>query len=271
MLLLLARPELPLPARLDPGPVVGGGLLLVGALGLSWWSRLRRKWARRRRAAWRTRRTLDRVAEALAESLVVRYDEDERLRRLNDPYPLDVAWTTLTPQAEDGAEEERPSARPDPPDIADYYTALPTRRLVVLGGAGAGKSVLVLRLAHALLHRRARGSGDPVPLIVSLASWDPDQGLLLWMAEQLADAHPEACTLVRDVPRQRSPSISSSPAGSCRCSTVSTNSPSTGGPPPSARSARPCAAAGPSCWPAASPSTAGMSPTNSTSNAPRSA
>ncbi len=198
--LLLSRPELPLPARLDPGPVVGGGLLLVGALGLSWWSRLRRKWARRRRAAWRTRRTLDRVAEALAESLVVRYDEDERLRRLNDPYPLDVAWTTLTPQAEDGAEEERPSARPDPPDIADYYTALPARRLVVLGGAGAGKSVLVLRLAHALLHRRARGSGDPVPLIVSLASWDPDQGLLLWMAEQLADAHPEACTLVRDVP-----------------------------------------------------------------------
>ncbi|MFD8250910.1 NACHT domain-containing protein [Streptomyces werraensis] len=192
--LLFGRPELPLPARLDPGPVIGGGLLLVGAVGLSTWSRLRRRWARRRQAAWRTRRTLDRAAEALAESLAVSYDEDERLRRLNDPYPLDVAWTTLTPQGEERAGEERP------PDIADYYTATPARRLVVLGGAGAGKSVLVLRLAHTLLHRRARGSDDPVPLIVSVASWDPDQGLLLWMAEQLADVHPEACTLVPEVP-----------------------------------------------------------------------
>ncbi|MFJ6856474.1 NACHT domain-containing protein [Streptomyces werraensis] len=194
LFLLAGRPELPLPARLDPGPVAGGGLLLVGAVGLSTWSRLRRRWAHRRQAAWRTRRTLDRAAEALAESLAVRYEEDERLRRLNDPYPLDVAWTTLTPHAEERAEEGRP------PDIADYYTATPARRLVVLGGAGAGKSVLVLRLAHALLHRRARGSDDPVPLIVSVASWDPDQGLLLWMAEQLADAHPEACTLVPEVP-----------------------------------------------------------------------
>ncbi|MEV5250724.1 NACHT domain-containing protein [Streptomyces werraensis] len=192
--LLAGRPELPLPARLDPGPVAGGGLLLVGAVGLSTWSRLRRRWAHRRQAAWRTRRTLDRAAEALAESLAVRYEEDERLRRLNDPYPLDVAWTTLTPHAEERAEEGRP------PDIADYYTATPARRLVVLGGAGAGKSVLVLRLAHALLHRRARGSDEPVPVIVSVASWDPDQGLLLWMAEQLADAHPEACTLVPEVP-----------------------------------------------------------------------
>ncbi|TWD18101.1 NACHT domain-containing protein [Streptomyces sp. T12] len=198
--LLIARPELPLPARLDPGPVVGGGLLLAGTIGLSTWSWLRGKWAYRRRAAWRTRRTLDRAAEALAESLVVRYDEDERLRRLNDPHPLDVAWTTLPPPGEGSGEEEAPSARPGPPDIADYYTATPARRLVVLGGAGAGKSVLVLRLAHGLLHRRTRGSGDPVPLIVSLASWDPDQGLLRWMAEQLADAHPEACTPAPDVP-----------------------------------------------------------------------
>ncbi|QER86545.1 hypothetical protein F3L20_12145 [Streptomyces tendae] len=273
--LLIARPELPLPARLDPGPVVGGGLLLAGTIGLSAWSWLRGKWAYRRRAAWRTRRTLDRAAEALAESLVVRYDEDERLRRLNDPHPLDVAWTTLPPPREESGEEEAPSARPGPPDIADYYTATPARRLVVLGGAGAGKSVLVLRLAHALLHRRTRGSGDPVPLIVSLASWDPDQGLLRWMAEQLADAHPPTRTR-KPAPRRptsrrrRWPSTSSSQVGSCRCSTVSTNSPSTAGPPPSARSARPCAAAGPSYSPAANPSTADTFSTSSTSSARRS-
>ncbi|CAL9287435.1 NACHT domain-containing protein [Streptomyces sp. SudanB66_2053] len=194
--LLLAGPDLRLSARLGMRPEIGGGLLLAGAVGLHTWSRWRRKWAYRSQAAWRTRRTLDRAADALAESLAVRYDEDERLRRLNDPYPLDVAWTTLTPQTEEtaGTGEE------NPPDIADYYTATPAGRLVVLGGAGAGKSMLVLRLAHALLHRRTRGSDDPVPLIVSLASWDPGQGLLRWMAEQLADAHPQACSLAPEVP-----------------------------------------------------------------------
>ncbi|MFD6275083.1 NACHT domain-containing protein [Streptomyces sp. NPDC060209] len=207
--LLLARPELPLPAGLDPGPVTGGWSLLVGAVGWAVWSRVRRERARRRLAAWRTKRNLARAAEALAEGLAVRYDEDERLTRINDPYPLDVAWTT--PEAEEegaageeqegaDAEEQHPSAHPAAPEIADYYTATPARRLVVLGGAGAGKSVLVLRLAHALLHRRAKGSGDPVPTVVSLASWDPDQGLLRWMADQLADAHPEACTPVPEAP-----------------------------------------------------------------------
>ncbi|MEU0910728.1 NACHT domain-containing protein [Streptomyces althioticus] len=194
--LLLVRPGLSLPAGLDPGPVVGGGLLLAGAVGVSAWSRLRRRQEHLHLDGWRTGRILDRAAEALAESLVVRYDEDERLRRLNDPYPLDVPWTALTPPAEEsaGADEEHP------PDIADYYTATPAGRLVVLGGAGAGKSVLVLRLAHSLLHRRTRGSGDPVPVIVSLASWDPNLGLLLWMAEQLVDAHPQACGVVPEVP-----------------------------------------------------------------------
>ncbi|MEV7018184.1 NACHT domain-containing protein [Streptomyces sp. NPDC093991] len=204
--LLLARPELPLPARIDPGPVVVGWLLLAGAGGHAVWFRARRKRALRRQAAWRTRRTLDRVAEALAESLAVRYDEDERLTRLNDPSPLDVTWTTLTPWAEGagregaGAEGGPPPALLVPQDIVDYYTATPARRLVVLGGAGAGKSVIVLRLAHALLRRRASGSGDPVPVVVSLASWDPGQGLLRWMADQLAEAHPEACTPMPGAP-----------------------------------------------------------------------
>ncbi|MGW4027292.1 NACHT domain-containing protein, partial [Streptomyces sp. NPDC005009] len=183
--------------------------LLVGAVGYAVWSRARRERARRRLAVWRTKRNLARAAEALAEGLAVRYDEDERLTRINDPYPLDVTWTTPETEPEGaagkerevaGAERQPPSARPAPPDIADYYTATPARRLVVLGGAGAGKSVLLLRLAHALLHRRAKGSDDPVPAVVSLASWDPDQGLLRWMAGQLADAHPQACTPVPEAP-----------------------------------------------------------------------
>nr|WP_277349208.1 MULTISPECIES: NACHT domain-containing protein [unclassified Streptomyces] len=67
---------------------------------------------------------------------------------------------------------------------------MPHGRLVVLGDAGAGKSVLVLHLAAELLARR--GERDPVPVVFPLASWDPLEGTPLWWwaAGRLARTHP---------------------------------------------------------------------------------
>ncbi|MGW1004990.1 NACHT domain-containing protein [Streptomyces sp. NPDC002520] len=194
LFLLFARPELPLPERFDPGPVIGGWLLVAGAIVLDAGTRVSAMVARRRRAVWRSEKNLSRAVEALAEGLAFRYDQDERLTRINDPYPLDVSWTTESePGSGSGSDD-------DPASIADYFSSTPFRRLVVLGGAGAGKSVLVLRLAHELLSRRTRGSQDPVPAVVSLASWDPGQGLLTWLAGQLAAEYPDACTPVAGAP-----------------------------------------------------------------------
>ena len=65
---------------------------------------------------------------------------------------------------------------------------VPTRRLVVLGEPGSGKTFLMVRLVLDLLARR--GSGAPVPVLVGLASWDPaDQDLHSWLAAQLVIDH----------------------------------------------------------------------------------
>ncbi|MGW4826335.1 NACHT domain-containing protein [Amycolatopsis japonica] len=57
----------------------------------------------------------------------------------------------------------------------DYFLSLDRRRMVVLGGAGAGKSVLVLQLAVDLLDRGLDDrTGEPyVPVRMDLASFDP--------------------------------------------------------------------------------------------------
>ncbi|GHB11558.1 NACHT domain-containing protein [Streptomyces termitum] len=185
LLLLVTRPGLPLPQRIDFGPVAWGWLLIGGALLAEAVARLNRVVARRRRAAWRSEKNLARAADALAEGLAFRYGQDEILTRVHDPRPLAVHWTTgpAGPPAGTGGDGEA---------VAGLLAATPSRRLVVLGGAGAGKSVLLLRLGHALLKARVPGSREPVPAVVSLSSWDPDHGLLRWTAERLAEEYPGA-------------------------------------------------------------------------------
>ncbi|MCM4083556.1 NACHT domain-containing protein [Paractinoplanes hotanensis] len=57
-------------------------------------------------------------------------------------------------------------------DLVDVWlTRAPSRRLIVLGDAGAGKSELMVRTLLVLLDRRA-DFGDVVPALVPVASWD---------------------------------------------------------------------------------------------------
>ncbi|MFD0351457.1 NACHT domain-containing protein [Kitasatospora aburaviensis] len=66
---------------------------------------------------------------------------------------------------------------------------MPSGRLLVLGPAGSGKSVLAHRLVLDLLARRQPGA--PVPVILPLASWNPPaQGFAAWAARRLATDHP---------------------------------------------------------------------------------
>ena len=66
---------------------------------------------------------------------------------------------------------------------------VPTGRLVVLGEPGSGKTMLMVRLVLDLLTRRA--GGGPVPILASLASWNPaDQNLHGWLGATLITDHP---------------------------------------------------------------------------------
>ena len=76
-------------------------------------------------------------------------------------------------------------------DIQELFFAgrLPSRRLVVLGQAGAGKSMLAIRLARNLLS--GRRAGDRVPIVVTVATWQPRTETLLDFASgQLIRDHP---------------------------------------------------------------------------------
>ncbi|KUL22083.1 NACHT domain-containing protein [Streptomyces regalis] len=196
---LLNAPELPPLRRLGIGPTLAGTALLGLAVALYVVLSVREAAVRRAEAAWLSEENLGRAADALARDLALQYAQDERLTQVNDPYPLDVDWTTVHGGGP-GADIDSGSGTVGQLSIAAYFTRLPTRRLVVLGGAGAGKSILALRLAEELVRTRPPGSAAPVAVVVPLASWNPREGLIGWMGAQIAAAHPRACTPVRGAP-----------------------------------------------------------------------
>lgn len=166
-------------------------------------------------AAFRADRTeaaavdLDTAAEQLAVAVRSQWDDEAAVRRVNDPYPLPVAWHAADdlaepwpllmdlPHAWPGGPPGDPARWPQSPggladrdgQIGEVFTdRVPTRRLVILGEPGAGKSVLLIRLLQDLVERRT--DRTPVPVLFSLASWDPRQPLKEWMAAQLRRTYP---------------------------------------------------------------------------------
>ncbi len=68
-----------------------------------------------------------------------------------------------------------------------FYEALAPGRLVVLGEAGSGKTVLVMHLLLDLLDHRhdRRGAVEPVPVRVNAASWNTRTRFCDWLAQQI--------------------------------------------------------------------------------------
>ncbi|MEV0989573.1 NACHT domain-containing protein [Streptomyces sp. NPDC049949] len=71
-------------------------------------------------------------------------------------------------------------------EVADaLLRRIPTRRLIVLGAPGSGKTMLLVRLLLAVAEERAPGGA--VPVLLPLASWNPaSQDLQAWLVERLA-------------------------------------------------------------------------------------
>ncbi|WP_289940546.1 NACHT domain-containing protein [Streptomyces sp. S.PNR 29] len=140
---------------------------------------------------------LRRAAEDLAAAVREQWRAEERFRRLQDPFPLPVRWTMADPLITDHwANIRRQSGNIAPLDVAGEladvlgaFDTVPSKRLVVLGKPGAGKTVLTLRLVLQILE--ARRPGDRVPVLFSLASWRPgEQSLRSWMSERVAKDFP---------------------------------------------------------------------------------
>ncbi len=151
------------------------------------------------------------VADQLAVAVGAQWNAEATVRRLNDPYPLPVSWAAADASLTDSWNSlvklaVSGAGWPPPPPTATWATSqddlageggelvevldkIPTGRLVVLGEPGAGKTMLMVRLVLDLLARRA--SGGPVPILASVASWNPaEQDLRDWLVGQLMIDHP---------------------------------------------------------------------------------
>ncbi|MFE6844684.1 helix-turn-helix domain-containing protein [Streptomyces sp. NPDC057686] len=139
------------------------------------------------------------AAQELATEVRRRWRHEEAQRRVHDPFPLPVRWKPAPAVLTDRAENIQrlgPGETPRAVDLdgdlrsmAEVYLRIPSGRLVILGRAGSGKSVLTIRLVLDLLntpapHRR-------VPVIFSIGSWDPSTTALRdWLIGRLLRDHP---------------------------------------------------------------------------------
>ncbi|ONH62500.1 hypothetical protein CcI49_03025 [Frankia sp. CcI49] len=162
---------------------------------------------------------IEKVADRLADLVRDQWDIEATRRGVGRP-PLEVfwqaadadlvhTWPELLQQAatgRSGPASATPGGGPD--DLAGHgallaaYDLSPCGRLVVLGEPGAGKTVLLLRLVLDLLGRRQ--PGQPVPLLVPLASWNPDsQSLYAWLEGQILREYPHLTAVDAATGRKR--------------------------------------------------------------------
>ncbi|MGP3922776.1 trypsin-like peptidase domain-containing protein [Streptomyces sp. 8N616] len=133
------------------------------------------------------------AAERLAFRVAEQWRKEEQRRKVHDPFPLAVRFRNADTGFDHWASIRNAPAGADPGPltlagrldrIVEVYRSIPSRRLVVLGAAGSGKTVLTLRFVLDRLDNRT--PGDPVPVIFSLGSWDPATiSLRDWMCRQL--------------------------------------------------------------------------------------
>ncbi|MCQ4208636.1 NACHT domain-containing protein [Streptomyces longispororuber] len=140
---------------------------------------------------------LDRAADALAAAVRAQWRSEWRLRRLQDPEPLAVRWSRAPAWLSDldtavgwpSRDTQRPDLTGRLPDISQVFGYVPSRRLVVIGAPGSGKTVLAVRFTLDLLDRRS--ADDGVPVLFQASSWQSDrQSLHAWLAGRLVAAHP---------------------------------------------------------------------------------
>ncbi|MET9294249.1 NACHT domain-containing protein [Streptomyces sp. NPDC003077] len=178
--------------RDDAGAVGTLVATVVGLFaGLAAWAERRNPRAARSRPA-----QLAEAAEVLARLVRRQWQDEAALRQLYDPAPLSVLWTD---SALPGVSDHREligipiTCRADSPEaLATAFRGLNRRRLAVLGPAGSGKTTFVVLLTLALLHDRGEGDAEePVPVLLSLASFDPARETLVeWLRHRIATDYP---------------------------------------------------------------------------------
>ena len=146
----------------------------------------------------------DAAARQLASQVLSQWRDEVSVRQLDDPGPLAVRWRFTELDVVDRAENIRHDSprsrlshgwypftgrtdRVD--DMVGKFRNLKRRRLVILGEPGMGKTTLALLLLRQLLEHVA--PDDPVPVLLSMSSWDPStESLSEWLTRRLSEDYP---------------------------------------------------------------------------------
>ncbi|MFI6657690.1 NACHT domain-containing protein [Streptomyces sp. NPDC050523] len=167
-----------LPENLASVPVAV--LLGLPSLCLAWWA------LRRDDDELAFTGSLPDKAQQLAREVHNHWVMERRHRGLEDPAPMPLPLTRasqhLVPEMTPPVDLTDGSEHP-----ADLYERIPTRRLVVLGDGGSGKSVFLIRLVIDLAAKGRQGD-SPVPFLVSLATWNPSLPLRDWLVDELTSS-----------------------------------------------------------------------------------
>ncbi|GIG66915.1 hypothetical protein [Phytomonospora endophytica] len=123
--------------------------------------------------------------EELAAAVAREWEREVMARGLDRSDVLRVRWgSTRRPVVTACGDDSG-----DVAGMADLWRAHPARQLVVIGDPGAGKSTAAVGLVRRILAERS--AGDPVPVLIPLADWDPGADHAeVWLARRLADAYP---------------------------------------------------------------------------------
>ncbi|MEU7341998.1 NACHT domain-containing protein [Streptomyces sp. NPDC007074] len=134
---------------------------------------------------------MEAAAQRLGRLVLAQWQEEAALRGLYDPVPIPVTWRA-SPGAYGDHLHLSGSAEGSAADLGAFARAfmeLRQQRLVVLGGAGSGKTTLAVLLVIELL--RTTQQGNAVPVLLSLASWQPrTEHLATWLERQLCREYP---------------------------------------------------------------------------------
>jgi hypothetical protein len=161
----------------------------------------------RRRHQHSTPQQLDMAVSALAASVHRQWAAEAEILALNPATLLPVRWSVL-----DGAPSQARAGLSTPARtgltvrrkqvflgrrvdaLIKAYGRLASGRLLVVGDIGSGKTVVSILLTLGLLEARSRN--DPVPVRLSLASWDvSNEHLDNWIRRRLAEDYPQLTNL----------------------------------------------------------------------------